>query len=153
VESGVSRGLGDSEYNARRAQCESAAAKLNVRSLRDADWSKVEAAALNDLERKRALHVVAEIERVRQAASAIVCGDMATLAATLRDGHASLRNLFEVSVPEVDILVDRINVSLGDRGGARMTGGGFGGAIVIALERSAMPLLRDTLDRPIRIVF
>jgi galactokinase len=152
VDSGITRGLVDGEYNARRAQCESAASKLGLASLRDASCATVANGNLEPVERRRAQHVVAEIERVREGAAAIAARDIAALAAILRAGHASLRDLFEVSVPPVDTLVDSINAALGDRGGARMTGGGFGGALVVVLEREAVPQLRAALDRPFHLV-
>ncbi|MCA0909706.1 galactokinase [Qipengyuania gaetbuli] len=153
VDSGVTRGLVDGEYNARRAQCESAAAKLGVASLRDADLAMVESGDLDPLERKRALHVVEEIARVGSAARAIAAGDLPAMCTVLREGHASLRDLFEVSVPAVDELVERIDALLGDAGAARMTGAGFGGSIVVVGERDAIGGLPALLARPVRLAF
>jgi galactokinase len=150
--SGVTRGLVEGEYNARRAQCESAARKLGVAALREADAAMIERAALDPLERRRALHVVTEIERVRAATRAIEARDLPAFAAILREGHASLRDLFEVSVPQVDALVDQANAALGDHGGARLTGAGFGGSIVLVFDRSEAGRLGPTLQEALQPV-
>ncbi|MEX0341773.1 MAG: galactokinase [Erythrobacter sp.] len=151
VDSGVSRGLVDGEYNARRAQCESAAAKLGVETLRDADRAMVMAGKLDALERLRALHVVEEIDRVSEAATALASADLQAMIEIFRAGHKSLRDLFEVSVPAVDQLVERIDDLLGRAGAARMTGAGFGGSVVVVGEREAVLGLEHRLDRPVRI--
>ncbi|WP_198507644.1 galactokinase [Qipengyuania seohaensis] len=153
VDSGVTRGLVDGEYNLRREQCETAARKLGIASLRDADRASLDGAALNEMEFKRALHVVEEISRVRRATQAIAESDLDAMTSILREGHASLRDLFEVSVPEVDRLVDAVDAILDGRGAARMTGAGFGGSVVIVLDRAALPDLEKALDRPVRPVF
>lgn len=133
VQSGVRRGLVDGHYNARRADCEVAAAALGVSSLREASLPQVEAAALDPVVRRRARHVVEEIGRTQQAVAAIEAADLPALGRILAASHASLRELFEVSVPPVDDLVGVLQRAIGDAGGARMTGGGFGGAVVAVL--------------------
>ncbi|SFO95867.1 galactokinase [Qipengyuania nanhaisediminis] len=153
VDSGVTRGLVDGEYNLRRQQCEAAARKIGVASLRDADRVMLESAGLNELEFKRALHVVEEIDRVEKATQAIMAADLSAMASILREGHASLRDLFEVSIPAVDQLAERIDNVLQGRGAARMTGAGFGGSVVVIAERAALPDLERDLDRPVRPVF
>ena len=153
VDSGVTRGLVDGEYNLRREQCETAARKLGVASLRDTDRASLDGAGLSEMEFKRALHVVEEISRVRRATQAIAEADLDAMTSILREGHASLRDLFEVSVPEVDRLVEGVDDILGRRGAARMTGAGFGGSVVIVLDRLTLPDLEKALDRPVRPVF
>lgn len=138
VQSGVVRGLVDGHYNQRRADCEAAARALGVASLRDATAQQVRAASLDQRQQARALHVVEEIARVAAAVSAIEQGDLPALGDLLRASHASLRDLFEVSVPPVDRLVDLLNTEIGSAGGARMTGGGFGGAVVAVLPAAAV---------------
>ena len=150
VDSGVTRGLVDGEYNARREQCESAARKLGLGSLRDADRAMVEAADLEPVQRNRALHVVDEIARVSQAADAIAAQDLHGMIGILGEGHRSLRDLFEVSVPAVDALVVRIDAILAGAGAARMTGGGFGGSLVVIGKRGSLETLGEQLDRPVR---
>ena len=139
IQSGVTRGLVDGHYNARRRDCEAAAAALGLASLRDADLAMIAAAKLDPIIAARAAHVVSEIARTVAAVTAIEAHDLAALGDLLRASHASLRDQFEVSVPAVDRLVDLANAAIGNSGGARMTGGGFGGAVVAVLERSAVP--------------
>lgn len=139
IQSGVTRGLVDGHYNARRRDCEAAAAALGLTSLRDADLAMITAADLDPVIAARATHVVSEIARTAEAVAAIEAHDLAALGDLLRASHASLRDDFEVSVSAVDRLVDLANTAIGGRGGARMTGGGFGGAVVAVLECSAVP--------------
>lgn len=137
VHSGVTRGLVDSAYNERRNQCAAAAAHYNVAALRDLDPTGLEArrADLDETTYRRARHVVSENDRTQQAALAMERSDLASLGAAMRASHASLRDDFEVSVPPVDALVDLMNGVIGDSGGARMTGGGFGGCVVAVLPQ------------------
>ena len=102
---------------------------------------------LDSVEARRARHVVTEIERTRQAAAAIAAQDIATLGVLMREAHASMRDLFEASHPEVDRQVALINAAIGPAGGARITGGGFGGAIVAILEAAAEPDVLAALRR------
>ncbi len=146
IQSGVTRGLVDGHYNARRRDCEAAAAALGVSSLRDASLAMIAGAGLDPVIAARATHVVSEIARTSAAVSAIEAQDLAALGDLLRASHASLRDQFEVSVPAVDRLVDLANAATGPSGGARMTGGGFGGAVVAVLERSALPSFIAALE-------
>lgn len=130
VQSGIRRELVDGAYNERRQQCESAARKLGVVSLREVDPATADYSGLELLEARRARHVVSEIARTRSAADAIRAGAIGELGALLRAAHVSMRDDFEASHPAVDRLVHLLNVAIGPEGGARMTGGGFGGAIV-----------------------
>ena len=145
VQSGVVRGLVDGHYNARRADCEAAARALGVTALRDADAAQIAAAPLDPLVRRRALHVVLEIARTRAAVAAIAAHDLTALGELMRASHASLRDQFEVSVPPVDALVEVLNTAIGADGGARMTGGGFGGAVVAVLADREVPRVLGAL--------
>lgn len=145
VQSGVSRELIDGEYNARRAQCERAARELGVTSLRDAEPTDADFSALDPVDAKRARHVVGEIARTRAAADAIARGAIGELGALMRASHASMRDDFEASHPEVDHLVDRLNAMIGTEGGARMTGGGFGGAIVAICRAPELTSVLESL--------
>lgn len=145
VQSGVSRGLVDGHYNARRTDCETAARALGLKNLRDATLEMIETAGLDPVIGRRARHVVGEIERTAQAVRALESNDITAFGQLLRESHTSLRDHFEVSVPAVDKLVDLANRTIGQRGGARMTGGGFGGAIVAVLDRAALPEFIATL--------
>jgi galactokinase len=115
------------EYAARRADCDSAAHQLGVPSLRDAGRADVDRLSEPRL-RRRALHVVTEIDRVARAAAVLRSGDIAGLGPLLTDSHRSLRDDFEVSSPELDVAVDAVLAAKAL--GARMTGGGFGGSVI-----------------------
>jgi galactokinase len=135
IDSGISHRHASGSYGARRAECERAAALLGVRALRDVspdDLSRV--AALPEPLNRRARHVVTENARVLDMVGALRAGDVVRCGRLLDETHASLRDDFEVSLPPIDRLVESAR---GQRGvyGARLTGGGFGGAIV-ALARA-----------------
>jgi galactokinase len=148
LHSGSSRSLGASEYNARRVECEAgvaAAARLDpaVRSLRDVGPELLAAAAgaMDEVVLRRCRHVVAENERVGAVVAALESGDLRALGALFAAGHASLRDLFEVSSPELDALVE---IAIGVPGvvAARMTGAGFGGSTVNLVRPDAVGALR-----------
>lgn len=143
VDSGVTRELVDGEYNARRRQCEAAAEALGVASLRDATMADLETHNLPEPEARCARHVVSEIARVKDATAAIERGDMETFGRILADGHASLRDEFDVSHPAVDQLVASLQRIVGPNGGARMTGAGFGGSVVVVLPANRLKEISD----------
>lgn len=132
INSNYPRKLVDSEYNQRRQDCETAAQKLGVETLRDADLATLEQAkdSLSADEYKRAHHIITENARVLATVGALQSGDIKALAESMTGSHQSLQRDFEVTVPATDTLVEICNSVLGERGVARMTGGGFGGAIV-----------------------
>lgn len=152
VQSGVSRGLVDGHYNRRRADCEVAATALGVETLRDATLDNVAAASLDPIVHKRARHVVTEIARTAAAIEAIAAHDIAALGKIFAQSHASMRNDFEITVPDIDRLVSRLADAIGPQGGARMTGGGFGGAVVAILKADDVPrvtsLITDAYRTP-----
>ncbi|NIL97304.1 MAG: galactokinase [Planctomycetales bacterium] len=138
--SNVSHQLDDGAYAQRRAQCHTAAAALRVGSLREATLQQLNAqrSQLEEHCYRRARHVIAEIARTTQAAAAIAAQDWKTTGQLMYESHASLRDDFEVSCPELDILVE-LAQEIGVEGGvygSRMTGGGFGGCTV-SLTRTA----------------
>ena len=132
IDSGIRHSLGDSPYNERRAQCEAAARHYGVVSLRDVspDQLVADRGQLGDVEYARARHIVTEIARVRAFSQALITGDSGAIARLMRDSFASYRDDFEASVPAIDHLFDAISQVLGDAGGVRLTGGGFGGSLV-----------------------
>ena len=136
VHSGVTRGLVDGAYNERRAQCEAAAQTMGVKALRDADMAMLEAAGLDNVTHIRARHVISENQRTRDAATALAGADLQTLGKLMAESHASMRDDFEITVPAIDSLVALLQSAIGPEGGARMTGGGFGGACVAILAAS-----------------
>lgn len=137
LDTATRRGLVDSAYNERRAQCEAAARFFGVPALRDVTPEQFQARAgeLDDLTRRRARHVITENERTLQAAEAMRRGDAAALGALMDASHASMRDDFEISRPEMNTMVELAQAHPASCG-ARMTGGGFGGCAV-ALVRSA----------------
>lgn len=143
VQSGVTRGLVDGAYNLRRKQCEGAARALGMASLREAKPNDLDSAKLPEIEATRARHVVDEIARVRAAVDCLANGDLQGFGQLLNASHASLRDLFEVSHPSVDRLVAILQDAIGDDGGARLTGGGFGGAVVAIVASDKVDQLRE----------
>lgn len=133
------RGLVDSEYAVRRAQCEETARLLGVPALRDATREQVEAARdqLGDVLYRRARHVVSENLRTNVAAMALRGGGLKTAGQAMRESHISLRDDYEVSCRELDIMSDLANAQPGCYG-ARMTGGGFGGCAVALVDSGAV---------------
>ena len=132
VDSRVQRGLVDSEYNLRRQQCEAAAQHLGVAALRDVSAAQLAAAAcgMEATVHRRARHVVTENARTLAAARALKQGDMPALSVLMAASHASMRDDFQITTPAIDRLVQIISQAVGDQGGVRMTGGGFGGCVV-----------------------
>ncbi len=132
INSNKKRGLVDSEYNTRREQCEEAARIFGVKALRDVsiDMFNAKAHELDEMVAKRARHVITENDRTEEAAKVLASGDMKRMAVLMAESHASMRDDFEITVKEVDALVDIVKNVIGENGGVRMTGGGFGGCIV-----------------------
>ncbi len=132
INSNKQRGLVDSEYNMRREQCEQAAQAFGVPALRDVSLAQFELnkASLSPVVAKRARHVITENARTIEAAKALEEGNIAHLGALMAQSHASMRDDFEITVPEIDTLVEIVQGVIGDQGGVRMTGGGFGGCVV-----------------------
>ena len=131
LDTGTRRGLVDSAYNERRAQCEAAARHFGLAALRDIDSASFAARAheLDALSRARARHVISENERTLQARDAMFAGDAAALGQLMIESHISLRDDFEVSSVALDAIVDCANAAPSCFG-ARMTGAGFGGCAV-----------------------
>lgn len=132
VNSNVKRGLVDSEYNLRREQCEVVAEYFSVPALRDVTLTQLNAAKeqIEPVLFQRARHVISENERAVNTLIALKNNDMPTISAAMKASHISLRDDFEVTTKEMDGLVEMIDDVLGDKGGVRMTGGGFGGCVV-----------------------
>jgi galactokinase len=133
----VKHAIAEGGYALRRQQCHQAAAALGVSALRDVDLPAVQAAAAaGKLDAKllmRARHVVGEISRTLQAAEALSGGDYEQFGRLMLASHASLRDDYEVSCPELDTVVEAAKAARGVWG-ARMTGGGFGGCAIILAQ-------------------
>ena len=141
VNSNVKRELVDSEYNARRKQCELVAEMLSVSSLRDLDIQNLYEAKdlFSDELFRRARHVITENRRTINATKAMENNDLKLLGQLMAESHASLRDDYEVSTDELDFLVDIISTKLSGAGGVRMTGGGFGGCVVSIMPKEKIP--------------
>ncbi len=138
ISSGVSHRLADGQggYNERKAQCEEAARLLGVNLLREANMTLLNLSNLPEILFKRARHVLTENERVKKAAQALRKRDPESLGKLFIESHESMKNDYEVSIPEIDLLV---NLCLNEKDvfGARLTGGGFGGSIVAVIIRGS----------------
>lgn len=148
VNSNKKRGLVDSEYNTRREQCEEAAAFFGVKALRDVTLEMFEAqkSGLDPVTAKRAKHIITENARTLSAAKAMQDNDINTLQQLMFESHASMRDDFEITVSEIDKLVDIIKEVIGTQGGVRMTGGGFGGCVVSIVPDSMVSLVVDAVE-------
>jgi galactokinase len=148
----VQRGLVDSEYNTRRQQCESAARYLGVPALRDVDLATLESrgTGLDPLTYRRARHVVTEDARVLAAAEALAAGDLPRMGRLMAESHASMRDDFEITVPLIDRLVEIVGGVVGEQGGVRMTGGGFGGCVVALVPQALVDDVRAAVLRDYR---
>ena len=133
LDSGATHSIAASGYNERRAECRAACAALGVESLREA----TDLGALDGVLLKRARHVVSENERVDATAQALDAHDLHAVAALLDASHASLRDDYEASVPEVEATVERLKAA--GAAGARMVGGGFGGSVLALLGPGVAP--------------
>jgi galactokinase len=139
VHSDISRTLERSAYADRRAACEALAARLGLRALRDATWEQVRDDPIGR-------HVVTENARVHETARALLADDRDALGRLFAASHASLRDDYRVSIAELDVLVEAL-VGAGALG-ARLTGAGFGGAVVaLADEDRAVAILEDASAR------
>ena len=152
VDSGTRRELVTGEYNQRRLQCEAAARHYGVASLRELQPVELSTRrqSLDDITFRRARHVVTENARVLHAATALRSRDLRAFGAALRASHESLQADFEVTVPEVDQLAAELNALIArcadGRGGARMTGGGFGGCVIAVVEHGALETVLTALQ-------
>ena len=135
VDSGVKHNHAESGYNARRSECAEAARQLGVASLRDANPRA--AAALPEPLARRVRHVIEENARVDAAVAALERGDVAEIGRLLDASHASLRDLYETSTPEVERTVAALKRA--GVAGARMVGGGFGGHVLALLPPGSAP--------------
>ncbi len=138
VDTGIKHDLASSAYTHRRETCEMVAKTLGQQSLRHASVESLNVHGLSDDQRRKALHVIAENTRTVLAAEALALGNLARFGELMFHSHASLRDLFEVSCDELDVIVNA-SQAMHNRGrgvfGARMTGGGFGGCAIVLCEQ------------------
>ena len=150
INSNVKHDLVTGEYNSRRQECEQAAKFFGVKALRDVTPEQFHARenelkAESELAYKRAKHVVYEDQRVLDAVTALKVNDMVKLGQLMGESHNSMRDDFEITIPEIDYLVELAQVAIGKNGGARMTGGGFGGCIVCLVPNEKVEALRQLI--------
>ncbi|MGA3180142.1 MAG: galactokinase [Verrucomicrobiota bacterium] len=146
----VKHELTGGEYAQRRAQCEATAKILAIPSLRDATAASLQhaQARIDPIAFRRARHVISEIQRTTQAAQAVRASDWSRAGQLMYASHASLRDDYEVSCPELDAVV-QIARRLGPKGGVygcRMTGGGFGGCAVALVKTDAVPAITTKIS-------
>lgn len=150
IDSKVTRGLVDSEYNTRRKQCEDAAKIMGVDSLRDATLTLLDENKGNMPEQtfKRARHVITENQRTIDAARAMASHDYAKLNTLMMDSHVSMRDDFEITTSQIDYLVELVGKHLNNDGGVRMTGGGFGGCVVALVPQDKVNTIIEAVSEP-----
>ena len=148
LDTSTRRGLVDSKYNERRAQCEAAAKFFKVKALRNVSMGRFlkEADGLEPVTRRRALHVIGENERTVKAAEVMRRGDAAALGKLMNQSHEDLRDNFEVSSDALNAMVDNARTHKACYG-ARMTGAGFGGcAMALIKAGEAEDFVRHTAE-------
>lgn len=148
INSKVKHDLVEGKYNQRRQQCEKAARFFGVKALRDVsldEFLRLEQAlsSIDPIVAKRAKHVISENQRVLDAVVALRVGDLTRLGDLMAESHQSMKEDFEITIPEIDYLVELAKNVIGSEGGARMTGGGFGGCIVVLTPKDKVEPLRN----------
>lgn len=148
INSNVKRGLVDSEYNLRRQQCEQVAEHFGVKMLSDVSMDQLESekSKIAPLLYKRARHVITENIRTKDMRYALKNNDMSVISAVMKASHQSLRDDFAVTTKEMDGLVAMIAEVLGDSGGVRMTGGGFGGCVIAMVPTSMIKQVKHVVE-------
>ena len=141
VDSGAPRSLENTAYAERRSQLEHALRLVGRARSTGLDASALE--GLDDISTRRLRHVVTENERVRRFAAALEAGELDVAGGLLRESHASLRDDYEVSIPELDLLVE-LAVEAGALG-ARLLGGGFGGSVLVLADASHADAVGDEI--------
>lgn len=159
IDSGVRRRLSVSGYNDRVQECRQALSTLQahlpqlqtLRDLEPEDFDK-HRSLLTEAQQRRVRHVVLECKRVGLAAQALRQGDLRRLGTLMQQSHASSRDHYEVSTPELDLLVE---TAVGTEGcyGARLSGGGFGGCITALIERKSADEVSDAVRRSFKTRF
>ncbi|MBT8200779.1 MAG: galactokinase [Acidimicrobiia bacterium] len=144
------RSLMGSEYAERRASCERVAHALGVQLLRDATLADINDAALDVVDRARARHVIEENDRTVLAARALASREPIQVGQLMKESHTSMRNLFDISSPALNAIVEAADSAPGCYG-ARMTGGGFAGCAVALVDRSSLDDFIDETTTSYRI--
>jgi galactokinase len=147
ISSGVAHRHAAGDYNSRRAECQRACELLGVPQLRDLGTDDLpRVIALPEPLSRRARHVITENARVLAAVSCVRAGDLPTLGRLFYESHASQRDDYQVSVPEIDLLVALAEADA-DMYGARLTGGGFGGSVIMLVRAGRGPAVAEGIAR------
>lgn len=151
LDTATRRELVDSVYNERRAQCEAAARFFEVQALRDLSLEKFQRHAehIDPVIRRRARHVITENLRTLQAAEAMIKADAVKLGHLFNASHSSLRDDFNVSSQELDLIVELARKQYGCLG-ARMTGAGFGGCAVALVKAETADVMKPNISKAYR---
>jgi galactokinase len=123
-----------------------------VPALRDLSLAALQdgAMGLDRLTLRRARHIVTENQRTLDAADALAAGDLRRLGTLMAASHASMRDDFQITVPAIDRLVEIAQAAIGPEGGARMTGGGFGGCVVALMPQTRVPAVQAAIAQHYR---
>ncbi|NMH66920.1 galactokinase [Shewanella salipaludis] len=129
-------GLAESEYRLRRTQCQQVAEHFELDALRHLDSAQLERArdTLEPLLYRRARHVIDENLRSQAAARALEQGNIARLGQLMAESHASMRDNFDISLPQLEQLVETVAAVIGERGGVRLTDAGLGACIIALVD-------------------
>lgn len=147
VNSNFRRSLVGSEYNTRRRQCQQGAEFFNKSSLREVSLEEFDAQhkQMDPVVAQRVRHILTENQRTLAATEALSQGDLSRLGELMAQSHISMRDDFEITVPQIDLLVALLQSAIGAKGGARMTGGGFGGCVVALLPRDQVERVKTEI--------
>ncbi|PKH20995.1 galactokinase [Enterobacterales bacterium CwR94] len=147
INSNFRRNLVGSEYNTRREQCETGARLFEKHSLRDVKLEQFRAVEkeIDQQVARRVRHVLTENARTLEAAEALAKGDLKRMGELMAESHASMRDDFEITVPPIDQLVEIVKQVIGEHGGVRMTGGGFGGCVVALMPQALVEPVRQAV--------
>lgn len=148
INSNVTHSLVDGAYNALRQQCEEASRLLGKVALRDATLEELDISSIekdSDVY-KRAHHVISENNRTEACADALIAGDIQKVGQYMYASHKSMRDDFEITVPEIDYIVEVLSEILGTKGGVRMTGGGFGGCCVALMPSNMVEQAKAAIE-------
>ncbi|KFZ38965.1 galactokinase [Shewanella mangrovi] len=149
INSGLPSVLQSDEFNLRLQQCEQVAHHFGLDSLRDLTLAQLQSAEaeLDPIAFRRARHVITENERTQQAARALARGNISKMSQLMAESHASIRDDFEISTPEIDTLVALVHETVGSRGGVRLAGKGFGGCVVALVEHELTDQVIATVEQ------
>ncbi|WP_241568924.1 galactokinase [Rosenbergiella collisarenosi] len=147
VNSNFRRTLVGSEYNLRREQCQAGAEFFGQSSLRavSLDAFTAREVEMEPTVAKRVRHILTENQRTLEATQALNRGDLVRMGQLMAESHISMRDDFAITVPQIDRLVELLQAAIGEEGGARMTGGGFGGCVVALLPTERVTAVKAAM--------